>query len=118
MNYSEFEKYWKEHKFEILNADDEYNKAKESFKMNSGSDWLLFAIPVVAGLVFMQYVRLENEILNWIASACVIILCFIVCVLVKSITSGNVSLDDIETRIKKRIKQTMCDNADNDLNNH
>ena len=54
MTEKEFECYWKEQRDSILSKSDDYRRAKESFKMKSGADWLLFGIPVIAGIVFMN----------------------------------------------------------------
>ena len=71
MTEKEFEKYWKANRESILQKDEEYQHAKENFKMSSGADMLLFGIPIVAGIVFMNNVHLGNELLNWVASAAI-----------------------------------------------
>ena len=46
MTEKEFEEYWKANRESILSKDEEYRRAKENFKMSSGSDMLLFGIPI------------------------------------------------------------------------
>ena len=54
MDKLEFERYWTENREKILNANSEYRKVRDSYKSLSGADYLLYAIPVVAGIVFMD----------------------------------------------------------------
>ena len=107
MNEQEFEKYWKENRGRILSNDEEYAKAKNSYKMSSGADWLLFAIPVVAGIIFMNYCPFTRELLKWLASAVVTIITFIICVWIKSMISVEASPEEVEQKIKKKTKQEM-----------
>lgn len=64
MTEKEFEEYWKANRESILSKDEEYRRAKDNFKMSNGSDMLLFGLPIVAGIVFMNNVHLGNELLN------------------------------------------------------
>ena len=75
--------------------------------MSNGSDWLLFGIPIVAGIVYINNVQLGNELLNWVASAAVTIICFVVCVWIKSLITGSKSPDETEKDIKQRIRRQM-----------
>lgn len=104
MTEKEFEKYWKLHRDEILSSSEEYRRAKESFKMSSGSDLLLFGIPIVAGIVFINNFNLGNELLNWAASAAVTIVCFAMCVWIKGIITGSGSPGEVEEKIKQKEK--------------
>ena len=63
MTDREFETYWKENRMTILEKNDEYRHAKENFKIHSGADLILFGIPVVAGIVSINNVPLQNELL-------------------------------------------------------
>ena len=101
MTEKEFEKYWKANRESILQKDEEYQHAKENFKMSSGADMLLFGIPIVAGIVFMNNVHLGNELLNWVASAAITIVCFAICVWIKSMMTGSGSPDEVEEKIKE-----------------
>lgn len=98
----EFEQIWEENKSLILMEDEEYNKAVGSYKINSGADWLLWAIPAVAGIVSMQFIPISSELLKWTASIAITILVFALCVYVKSIGSPHRSLNDIESDVKER----------------
>lgn len=107
MNEKEFEQYWLANREQILSHNDEYNKAKSAYKMKSGYDWLLFAIPVVTGIVYMDYCPLKSEMLKWIASAIVTILTFVICVFIKSKISGDDSPEQVEQRLKEHTKKGM-----------
>lgn len=106
MTEKEFENYWNSNRQQILSNNEEYIRAKEHFKMSSGADWLLFGIPIVAGIVFMNNSLISSEILNWLASACITIICFAICVWIKGIITGSESPDQIEEKIKNKIKKS------------
>ena len=102
MTDREFETYWKENRMTILEKNDEYRHAKENFKIHSGADLILFGIPVVAGIVSINNVPLQNELLKWIVSAVITIVCFALSVWVKSLITGTVSPDEVEQRLKEQ----------------
>lgn len=104
MTEQEFELYWKQNRDEILRHSKNYTDAKENFKMHSGADLILFGLPIVTGIVFMNNVRIGNEILLWLLSAVVTVLAYVVCVWVKSMISGTGSPDEVERRIKEKLK--------------
>lgn len=91
----------------ILEKNDEYRHAKENFKIHSGADLILFGIPVVAGIVSINNVPLQNELLKWIVSAIITIVCFALSVWVKSLITGTVSPDEMEQRLKETKRREM-----------
>lgn len=105
MTDQEFESYWKSHRDNILSKSDEYRMAKENFKMNSGADWLLFGIPIVAGIVTVNNCHLASELFNWVVSALVTIACFAACVWIKSLITGSDSPDEVEQKIKQETRR-------------
>ena len=107
MTDREFETYWKENRMTILEKNDEYRHAKENFKIHSGADLILFGIPVVAGIVSINNVPLQNELLKWIVSAVITIACFALSVWVKSLITGTVSPDEVEQRLKEAKRREM-----------
>ena len=98
----EFERYWQGHKTSILMKDDEYRAAVETYRMRSGSDWLLFGIPVMAGIVSMQFIPIQHELLRWVASILITIVVFVICVYVKSLSNPHRAISDIEADVKKK----------------
>ena len=109
MTEKEFEIYWKENRESILSSSEEYRLAQENFKLKSGADWLLFGIPIVAGIVFMNNCNLGNELLGWLVSAIVTIACFAVCVWIKGLITGKGSPDEVEETIRNREKVKMVE---------
>lgn len=91
----------------ILEKNDEYRHAKENFKIHSGADLILFGIPVVAGIVSINNVPLQNELLKWIVSAVITIVCFALSVWVKSLITGTVLPDEVEQRLKETKRREM-----------
>ena len=102
MEKQEFETFWKANRERILMSLDEYIKATSSYKLSSGADWLLFAIPIVAAIIFMEQCSIERELLKWLAGAGITIVTFI-----KSMISGSRSPEDVEREIKERIRNSM-----------
>lgn len=109
MTDREFDTYWKENRMTILEKNDEYRHAKENFKIHSGTDLILFGIPVVAGIVSINNVPLQNELLKWIVSAVITIACFTLSVWVKSLITGTVSPDEVEQRLKEAKRREMVE---------
>ena len=109
MTDKEFETYCKENRMTILDKNDEYRHAKENFKIHSGADLILFGIPVVAGIVSINNVPLQNELLKWIVSAVITIVCFALSVWVKSLITGTVSPDEVEQRLKETKRREMVE---------
>lgn len=98
----DFERWWKENKNDILREDTEYIRVQNSYKIKSGSDLLLFGIPVISGIVSMKYIPVDSEIIKWIISAIITIAIFLVCVWIKSTTIEGETLSEIEERLKQK----------------
>lgn len=108
MDSLDFEKYWEENREKILNSNSEYIKARDSYKSMSGADYLLYAIPVVAGIVFMDYCKfIEQELLKWFAGAVVVIICFVLCVWIKVLSTGSNTPLEIEKKIKLQLRDKL-----------
>ena len=103
MTEKEFNDWWKENRRDILQADKYYKERENSYKIKSGADLLLFAIPVVAGIVFLESGLVKHEMLNWLASAAVVIVTFLVSAFIKSQMIPGDSLYDIEQRIRQQL---------------
>lgn len=107
MTEKEFETYWKKHRNEILSEDSDYMHAKENFGMHNGANLILFGIPIVIGIVFMNNIHFKTEILTWAASAAVTIVAYAICVWIKALIFGVGSPDEVEQRIKQKKKEEM-----------
>ncbi len=97
-----FENWWQANKQKALAEDREYREAVETYKMKSGADWLLFGIPVVTGIVCVQHLPINHEILRWVASIAITVVVFVICVYVKSLSHPHRPISDIEADVKKR----------------
>lgn len=97
-----FELYWQSHRREFLSKNQEYREIEESYKMRTGFDWLLWAVPLVCGILAFKLVAGANEILNWLLSAAVVIVTFLLCVWPKATLSGHRSLSEVEEDVKKQ----------------
>lgn len=97
-----FELYWQSHRREFLSKNQEYREIEESYKMRTGFDWLLWAVPLVCGILAFKLFAGANEILNWLLSAAVVIVTFLLCVWTKATLSGHRSLSEVEEDVKKQ----------------
>ncbi len=98
-----FTEYWNTHRERLLREDPEYSEALNSYAMKSGADWLLFGIPVVAGIVAMQMLPVQHELLRFGLSVVVTIIAFAISVYIKSVTSPHRPLSDIEKDVRERV---------------
>lgn len=105
MEETAFEQYWIKNRLRLLNDNQEFREAIEGYKMKSGADWLLFAMPVVAAILVFDWNPFGRELLNWIVSALVAIISFAACVAVKSWLSGGRPVSEIEADIKEQARQ-------------
>ena len=97
-----FEALWREQGYRLLREDGEYRQLSESYRLKTGGDFLLFGIPLLVGVVFMDMAPIERELLRWLATAAVVVVAFVLCVWVKSATGGSKSAAEVERRVKER----------------
>ena len=98
----EFEQLWLENKTRLLNEDKEYRDAIATYGMTSGADWLLFGIPVATGIVCVECLPFQSEILKWVVSVVITVVVFAICVWVKSLSNPHRAIEDIEKDVKQR----------------
>ena len=110
MTEEQKEELWLKNKSRLLKESTEYQEALQQFKMKSGADWLLFAIPVVAGIVFMNSVPVKPEWLLWVCTVAVAVVIFAICVFVKSLSIAGRLPTEIERDIKQRYLDSLEDN--------
>ena len=101
MKEQDFETYWRKNRQTLPQADKGYQQAAKQFKTTSGADMLLYAIPAVAGLTSFDYIPLESEILKWTACAGIVIVSFVICVWIKSVTTSSEDMYSVEQRVKE-----------------
>lgn len=107
MTEEQKEELWLKNKPRLLKEDAEYQEALQAFKMKSGADWLLFAIPVAAGIVFINSVPIHPEWLLWLCTVGVAVVIFAICVFVKSLSLSGKLPTEIEKDIKQRFLQQL-----------
>lgn len=107
MNEQEFQNYWYANRTKLLNEDAEYIEAKEQVKANGKADWLFYVVAAFAGISFMSKSGIQHELLNWFLSAVITIVCFLLCVFIKSLISNDPSLDDIEKKVRQRLHDKL-----------
>ena len=105
MKEQDFETYWRKNRQTLLQADKGYQQAAKQFKTTSGADMLLYAIPAVAGLTSFDYIPLESEILKWTACAGIVIVSFVICVWIKSVTTSSEDMYSVEQRVKEAARK-------------
>ncbi len=110
MTEREKEELWMRNRKQLLAESEEYKQTLDGYKMKTGADWILFAIPVVAGIVSFNYIPIANELLRWLATVGVTVLVFAVCVFIKSTTIPGRTLEEIEKDVKKHYF-TQLDNT-------
>lgn len=64
---------------------------------------------MVAGIVSINNVPLQNELLKWVVSAVITIVCFALSVWVKSLITGTVSPDEVEQRLKEAKRRELVE---------
>ena len=97
-----FENWWSANKQWVLAEDREYSDAVGTYKITSGADWLLFGIPVVTGILCIQYIPIASEVLRWVVSFIVAVVVSAGCVYVKSLSNPHRPIGDIEADVKQR----------------
>ncbi|MBO4827074.1 MAG: hypothetical protein J5506_07570 [Prevotella sp.] len=112
MTEQEFETWWKANRQQLLHQNSEYVERENSYKIRSGADLLIFALPVVAAILFLESGIIRHEMLNWLASAGVAIVTFLVSAFIKSQTLPGDSLYDIEQRIKAEYRKQFAEKGE------
>lgn len=107
MEEKEFEKCWLQNRERLLANDAEWQQMRDSYKTHSGSDMLLYAIPIVVGIVCLDYLPIKHELLLWGVSAVIMIVVSVICVQIKSAASGIKSAGDIEKRVKEEYRRQL-----------
>ena len=102
-NYpKEFEEYWKKHEQQFITRAPQVlqDERKNNGKMNTAGDWLLFAIPFIAGIGFMNTKLISNEMVNLIVGLVIVVICFALEMLIRPYVTGKRSIADIDQDIK------------------
>lgn len=98
----QFEAYWKTNGQSLIEAAPPVlsDERKNNGKMNTAGDWLLFIIPLVAGIGFMNAKLIESEMVNLIVGLAIVVVCFGIAMMIRPYVTGKRSIADIDADIK------------------
>ena len=102
-NYTrEFEDYWKTHEAALLRVAPKVlrDERANNSKMNTAGDWLLFIIPIMAMVGFMNTDFIQKELLRFLVAMLIGIACFVFSVYIKPYVTGKRNIVDIDADIK------------------
>lgn len=98
----EFEDYWKTHEAALLRVAPKVlrDERANNGKMNTAGDWLLFIIPIMAMVGFMNTDFIQKELLRFLVAMLIGIACFVFSVYIKPYVTGKRNIVDIDADIK------------------
>lgn len=98
----DFEEYWKQHEQQLISLAPKVLKEerKNNGKMNTMGDWLLFIIPLFAGIGFMNTKLIGSEMVNLIVGLVIVVVCFGIAMMIRPYVTGKRSIADIDRDIK------------------
>lgn len=87
----EFEDYWKTHEAALLRVAPKVlrDERANNGKMNTAGDWLLFIIPIMAMVGFMNTDFIKKELLRFLVAMLIGIACFVFSVYIKPYVTAN-----------------------------
>lgn len=103
----EFENYWKHHQSELIQrAPQALKEERENTgRMNTAGDWILFVVPIIAMVGFMNYGLFAQEMVNFLVALVIGIVFFFLSMLLKPYVTGKRSVVDIDKDIKRYFYQ-------------
>lgn len=98
----EFETYWKAHEAALIAVAPRVlrEERNNSNKMNTAGDWLVYIIPFMVMVGFQNTKLIGNEMLNFIISIVLGVLCFGLATFIKPYVTNKRNLVDIDADIK------------------
>ena len=87
----EFENYWKHHQSELIQrAPQALKEERENTgRMNTAGDWILFVVPIIAMVGFMNYGFFAQEMVNFLIALVIGIFFFFLSMLLKPYITGK-----------------------------
>ncbi len=103
----EFEDYWKKHRDSLFLVapkalQDEMNNTTKS---NTAGDWLLYAVPIIVMVAFINAKLIKDEFLNFLVSMVLGILATLLSTWLKPYVTGKRRATDIDADIKSYFYQ-------------
>ena len=105
MEDKDFEILWLQNRERLLAEDTEWQAMKESYKVHGVTDVLFYAIPIIVGIMCLDYLPIANELLRWVVCAGIIIVVMAICMLIRTAGKGVKSASDIEKRVKEEYRR-------------
>lgn len=99
----EFENYWKRHQQLLIQRAPNTLKEERrgTGKMNTAGDWILFLVPIVAMVWFMEYGPFSKEMLNLVVGLGMGVVIYGLSIFIKPYVTGKRSIVDIDEDIKQ-----------------
>lgn len=103
----EFEDYWNSHRARLIRRCPASLKdeRQNSSKMNTAGDWLLFIVPVVAMILFINHGFIKNEMINLVVTLVIGIIVYVLSDMLKPYVTGKRNVVDIDKDIKRHFYQ-------------
>lgn len=98
----EFEDYWKKHRNSLFLAAPKALKdeMKNTEKLNTAGDWLLYVIPILVMVAFVNAKVIERELLNFLVAVVLCILATLLSVWLKPYVTGKRRATAIDADVK------------------
>ncbi len=103
----EFEDYWNMHRARLIRRcpTSLKDERQNSSKMNTAGDWLLFIVPVVAMILFINHGFIKNEMINLVVTLVIGIIIYVLSDMLKPYVTGKRNVVDIDKDIKRHFYQ-------------
>ncbi|MBQ7420955.1 MAG: hypothetical protein IJV27_02235 [Prevotella sp.] len=108
MEEKEFEKLWQKNKHLLLAEDKEWQELIANYKMKGVSSWLQYVIPAFIGIMCMNYMPVENEMLKWAIGTVVTLVCIAISHWLYGLFHSVKSSSDIEKRVKAEYRKSIA----------
>lgn len=105
MEDKDFEILWLQNRERLLAEDAEWQAMKDGYRVHGAADVLFYAIPIVVGIVCLDYLPISNELLRWVVCAGIIILVMAICMMIRTAGKGVKSASEIEKRVKEEYRK-------------
>lgn len=103
----EFEQYWHDHRSALeKHAPRQLLEERDNFnKMNTAGDWLLFIVPILIFVGFIEVAPFASFIINTILGLLLAAVAYVLTIMVKPYVTGKRDINSIEADIKEHFHQ-------------
>lgn len=98
----EFEDYWMKHRGSLLLAAPQtlQEEMRNASKLNTAGDWLLYAVPIIVMVAFINAKIVQGELPNFLIAMALGIAATLLSIWLKPYVTGKRRLSDIDADIK------------------